>query len=197
MSCRRLELARARLRPLGRLRLALPEDVGHVLRVRRESERDEPEVAVEDVPPFDHRRGHAPHVDPTPLHRDRGLEPGVETQVVHALAHPPHDIGGRGLAGDDHDLGEGRADDLVHHRLHPAVDRGHGGHPHGQVFDRQQRFAHHAACEIRAERRLHLLPFTRRQAVGEVVVVRNVDRDPPRVALAHHVGEEIPLVLAP
>ena len=116
---------------------------------------------------------------------------------MHALAHPPDDIGGRRPAGHDDDFGERRADDLVHHRLDPAVDRRHRGHAHGEVLDRQQRFTDDAAREPRSERGLHLFPLTGRESVGEVVVVRDVDGDPPRVALADHVGEEVPLVRAP
>ncbi len=125
------------------------------------------------------------------------MKPHGESQVVHALSHPPHHIVRRRDARHDDHIRERGGDDVVDQNLHAPVHLVHAGHAAREVIDGQPRLPYDAAGKIRTQGLAHLLPFTRTQPVGKVVFVRDVDRDPARVPLPHDVGEEIPLILSP
>ncbi len=100
-----------------RFDLTVLQDVGVVLRVCREAEIDDPEVAVQEVAALDDAAvWRAPAL---PLQVHRRLEPLPESEFGHPLPHPPRHVVGRGDTGRDHGRGKRLADDGVRdgHRL--------------------------------------------------------------------------------
>ena len=95
MSWKRFPAASPALSPGGRVGLARLEDVGKLLLVCRQSEVDKAHVAMEHVAGQDRGARSGPALPGPPegstgrLDVDRRREPGLQTGVVHRLAHPP------------------------------------------------------------------------------------------------------------
>ncbi len=78
--------------------------------------------------------------------------------------------------------------------LHLDVDRQHLGRSLGDVVDRQTLAPHDARSVLLRQRRLQLFPLAGAETVGEVVGVRDVDRDDLGVALLDDGWQELPLI---
>src|SRR5690606_593577 len=93
-----------------------PQYVGVLLRVGGQPQVVQAEVAVEQIAGADHQVGAGADVAEVlaaTLDGDGGVEPAAEPQVVHALPHPPGEVGRGGHAGVRDAAGERLGDDAV------------------------------------------------------------------------------------
>ena len=194
-------IGQARLEPVGRIVLARPEHVGQLLLVGGQPQVIESHVTMQHVagpdqlPPLLVGQGQGAVGFPPGLDVDGRLEPGLQAEIQHLLAHPPHHIVGGRYARLDDPAGERFGNDGMAQLDDAWVDDQFGLDPPFQPTDGQPGGLLDAPGIGLAQGRRDVPVFVMRQSVGKGKHLRDVQPNDLGVPLAHHTGQTLVLVL--
>ena len=183
---------------LGRVGLAGPQHVGEVLGIGVQPRDGDADVAVQHVAALDD--GVVAEIVgalAAALDLDARLKPRLEPEVVDALAPPPHEVAGLGLARRHHRRREHRLRERPHELLHPAEEHFLLRQADGHELERQVLGVAEFRAPFFADRGRHPLQLAARQAVGKCENSRPVDADRPRIPFFDDGLQRHPLLVAP